>query len=69
MVIVGFEPNSENNSYSQKLENSENKKYLKLDECISSVKIMPFYSNKLSKIFTFILIGLESGRVSFIDDQ
>lgn len=63
--LAGFEPNCENNYYNRNLKCLRNKKHLKLDvnERISSVKLLPFYSNKSSTILTFILIGLENGRL------
>ena len=62
LVLVGFEPNCENNIYNKNLKRPKDKKQLKLDEHITSVKILPFYSTKSSTLFTFILVGFESGE-------
>ena len=62
LLLVGFEAACENNFYNKNLKRLKGKKQLKLDEPITSVKILPFYSNKSNTLFTFILVGLESGE-------
>lgn len=61
-MLVSFEPNGQTEFHNKKLKRSKDKKQVKLAECITSVKILPFYSNKSSTLFTFVLVGLESGK-------
>lgn len=63
IVLSEFKSNLENNFYNKNLKSFKNRKQLKLNqhECITSIKMIPFYSNQLSTIFTFTLIGLRDG--------
>lgn len=64
LLLVGFEANCPNTLYNKNLKRPKDRKQLKLNECITAVKILPFYSAKSATLFTFVLVGFESGESS-----